>query len=467
MIRLTSYLAVVVVLLGGGHLAAGPVLWNVEDAESSGPDLVVSTNATITSSSDVEVLGDLTVLDGVTSLVFDQAVYMMNNATIADGVTIDGEWEVGGTLSIADAVGTLTIGEGELVFGSGATYNAEVGLGDGSVIEADRIVIGGYNSAIHIDATLKPKGVGRTDANFWANATPTIVDNTAGGVLTGVDGPTGFEFAAVDPTPAGGDSAHIGQGVFLRGVRYQSLFGFITWSVELDVFIAIGGDADGDATVWQSDFDVLDAHFSRTGSGMTWTDGNFDPWVDDKVWLSDWGQLRKRFAEQDYTIGDADAPIAAPAVEEEAAAAASPDDRVKLIVRLDLADQNGAPVQLVGHDVSAMTTLQINSPGGHLIPGPDGASAPLEMFLGQSTVNDIVIASLYSEIEFGPGEQTIDLALRVAVDSDDLNGVWMNPAAEQIPYAVEYVQVPEPGTIAMLLAGLAGLAVIGWRWRAA
>ncbi|NQU23829.1 MAG: PEP-CTERM sorting domain-containing protein, partial [Candidatus Nealsonbacteria bacterium] len=182
-----------------------------------------------------------------------------------------------------------------------------------------------------------------------------------------------------------------------------------------------------------------------------------------KVWLSDWGQLRMRFAEQDYTVGAADGSIAAPTSEEEAAQAASPDDRVKLIVRLDLADENGAPVQLVGHDVAAMTTLQINSPGGHLLPGPDGDAAPLEMFLGQSTINDMVLASLYSEIEFGPDGQTIDLGLRVAADSDDLNGVWMNPAAEQIPYAVEYVQVPEPGTIAMLLGGLAGLAVIGWR----
>jgi hypothetical protein len=73
--------------------------------------------------------------------------------------------------------------------------------------------------------------------------------------------------------------------------------------VDLELFIALGGDADGDGMVWLSDWGKLRQNFGNEGSGFGWTDGNFDPWVDDKVWLSDWGLLRQRFANRDYTVG--------------------------------------------------------------------------------------------------------------------------------------------------------------------
>ncbi|NQU19917.1 MAG: PEP-CTERM sorting domain-containing protein, partial [Candidatus Nealsonbacteria bacterium] len=40
--------------------------------------------------------------------------------------------------------------------------------------------------------------------------------------------------------------------------------------------------------------------FGNTGTGKTWTEGNFDPWVDDKVWLSDWAALRANFGNASY-----------------------------------------------------------------------------------------------------------------------------------------------------------------------
>ena len=138
------------------------------------------------------------------------------------------------------------------------------------------------------------------------------------------------------------------------------------------------------------------------------------------------------------------------------------DRQVKCTFRM--VDENGAPLQLVGHGVGAVTTVQVNSPGGHLIAAA-ATSTPFEMFLGQNTPNDIVIASMFSEVDFGPGEKVFDLGFRVDVNADDLNGVWMDPANHQIPYMVEYV--PEPGTIVMLLGALAGLAMLGWRRRRA
>ncbi|NQU24804.1 MAG: PEP-CTERM sorting domain-containing protein, partial [Candidatus Nealsonbacteria bacterium] len=95
---------------------------------------------------------------------------------------------------------------------------------------------------------------------------------------------------------------HIGQGAFLREVTYTEApvaEPFIT-DVELDVFVALGGDADGDEKVWLSDWAALRANFGNTGTGKTWTEGNFDPWVDDKVWLSDWAALRANFGNASY-----------------------------------------------------------------------------------------------------------------------------------------------------------------------
>ncbi|NQU20901.1 MAG: hypothetical protein HQ567_06425, partial [Candidatus Nealsonbacteria bacterium] len=48
-------------------------------------------------------------------------------------------------------------------------------------------------------------------------------------------------------------------------------------------------------------YGLLRANFSNTGTGKTWTDGNFDPWEADKVWLSQWSQLRATFSNTDYT----------------------------------------------------------------------------------------------------------------------------------------------------------------------
>ncbi len=70
------------------------------------------------------------------------------------------------------------------------------------------------------------------------------------------------------------------------------------------MFVALGGDADGDGKVWLSDWAALRANFGNAGTGKTWTEGNFDPWVDDRVWLSDWAALRANFGNSDYTVAE-------------------------------------------------------------------------------------------------------------------------------------------------------------------
>ncbi|NQU25793.1 MAG: hypothetical protein HQ567_31275, partial [Candidatus Nealsonbacteria bacterium] len=258
-------------------------------------NLTVTANSTLSSAGEKATLGNLAVQPGVTSLELQAAVFSFQNAVVADGVTLAGEMEARGTLD----VGTLTIGDGELVLGSGATYNAEVNLSNGPALEADKIVVSELGS-IHIDGTLAPKGVGRTDASFYSADTLTIIDKHKDGIFTGFPGPTGVEFAAVDPEPGTTASSHIGQGAFLRDVHYERLFVTVTTAVELDVFVALGGDSDGDGKIWLSDWAALRANFGNSGTGKTWTDANFDPWVDDKVWLSDWAALRAGFGNASY-----------------------------------------------------------------------------------------------------------------------------------------------------------------------
>ncbi|NQU20010.1 MAG: hypothetical protein HQ567_01910, partial [Candidatus Nealsonbacteria bacterium] len=236
--------------------------------ESPNTNLVVNANATVTSSSEEVTLGDLTVAAGVSTLVLENAVYTLNNVTFADGVTLNGEMTVRGTLDVGDAIGTITIAEGEIVIDSGAAHNAEVSMSSGAALTAadvDRINVSA-TGGIYVGGTLAPKGVGRTNSNFFSPVTTlTTIDviDGAGVFEGGGTAPDGGQaFAAVDPAPAADVTGHIGQGAFLRAVNYERGFGTtITDSVDLEVFVALGGDADGDGKVWLSDWAALRANF--------------------------------------------------------------------------------------------------------------------------------------------------------------------------------------------------------------
>jgi len=361
------------------------------EADLAAVNVTVTANATITAPVDEVALGDLAAATGVTSLTLDGAFYAVNNAAIAGGVTVDGKWELAGTLDVGDGVGvgTLTVGSGELVLASSATYNAEVSLA-AKVAGADVIAVSDAGT-LHLGGKLAVAGVDRDDADLWGNVTRRVVDNPKG-TIGDVGSGTGMEFRGFIPLPGTNVASHVGQGAFLRSVNYVESFDIAT-GVDLDLFIARGGDADGDGKVFLSDWGLLRSNYGVNRSGMTWTDANFDPWVDDVVFLSDWGLLRARYSSADYTLAEA-ADLRGPHRDGIALAAevAGPDDMMTLVVRLDL-------------------------------------------------------------------------GIRVDPSADDINGIWMDPAGNMIPYAVEYV--PEPGTIVMLLGGLSGLVLIVRRRRVA
>ncbi|NQU26430.1 MAG: hypothetical protein HQ567_34525, partial [Candidatus Nealsonbacteria bacterium] len=139
----------------------------------SGTDLVVTGNATISSPSETVTLGDLTAQPGVTALDLAGASYSFQNVSIAGSVTLNGEMSVRGALDVGDGVaGTVTVrGDSELAFGSDATYNAEVILGDAPTAAAPDQIVLAANSTVYLDGTLAPKAVGRTSAGFFSAST--------------------------------------------------------------------------------------------------------------------------------------------------------------------------------------------------------------------------------------------------------------------------------------------------------
>ncbi|NQU21180.1 MAG: hypothetical protein HQ567_07855, partial [Candidatus Nealsonbacteria bacterium] len=212
-------------------------------------NLLVTANAKIASEAAFVTLGNLTVESGVTALDLQGAAYSFQDVSIAGGTTLDGEAEVRAAFEVGNDIAEMTLGNGELVFGGEAIFNAQVSLA-AEEAPADKIVLTGAAS-LQLGGTLAVAGIDDRAANdFWADATRTIVDNTVGAAIG--DAPSGFTFDTISPALAapGEPGPHIGQGAFLRDVTYVNPTGFVVNSVELDLFIALGGDADGDGKVW-------------------------------------------------------------------------------------------------------------------------------------------------------------------------------------------------------------------------
>ncbi|NQU20231.1 MAG: hypothetical protein HQ567_03040, partial [Candidatus Nealsonbacteria bacterium] len=267
---------------------------SVAIGETNAVTVVVEGDATLSADGEITV-GNSSILqvDGtLTAASASVAGMLSGNGTInVEPIEILGTVAPGG-----NGIGTLTVGNGEMGLAGSATYDAQVSLAAVNAVTADQIAVSS-TGALQLGGTLTVTSLGdRTDADSWANPKPKVVNNTLGSIGDIPTG-TGFEFDTVTPTPGTTAASHIGQGAFLQGVTYVKAPTNppITTGVELDLFVALGGDADGDGKVWLSDWAALRANFGNTGTGKTWTEGNFDPWVDDKVWLSDWAALRANF----------------------------------------------------------------------------------------------------------------------------------------------------------------------------
>ncbi len=190
-------------------------------------------------------------------------------------------------------VGTLTV-DGTATLAASATYDVEVSLAAADA-GTDLIQLS-PSSSLQLGGTLDVTGIER-DPDFWAaDVSRTIVSSPDSGVSDAFN----------DIVPEFGTTidAHIGQGAFLRDV-IQTADG-----VDLELFIAKGGDTDGDGEVWLSDWLNFRPNFNSVGSpGLDWTDGDFDG--DGKVWISDWLIFRPNFSTTPYHTFAAAAEAAA------------------------------------------------------------------------------------------------------------------------------------------------------------
>ncbi len=269
-------------------------------AVDAGKTLSVGNEATVGSDATMAVDGTLTAarltVDGLLS----------GSGTVnADEIAIGGDVSPG---SAAESIGTLTVG-GTVVLDSTATYHAQVSL---ALNEADNIKVS-VGSTLQLGGTLEVTGIGRTDADsYQVGVLRTVVDNDHGGVIgEGPLGSPGTEFVTIEPAPASDESSHIGQGAFLRNVIYRTpVDSDNVTGVDLELFVALGGDTDGDGVVWLEDWLTFRPNFDPDGTGMEWTDGDFNG--DGKVWLEDWLTFRQNFSPDSYIVaeGEAASPVA-------------------------------------------------------------------------------------------------------------------------------------------------------------
>ncbi len=140
--------------------------------------------------------------------------------------------------------------------------------------------------SMQLGGTLAVVGIDRSNANWTAEVSRRIIDGAV----------TGAGFDAVTAEPGTTITSHIGQGVFLREVTTTA------GGVDLELFIALGGDTNGDGTVWLQDWLNFRPNFNPTGSELDWTDGDFDG--DGKVWLQDWLIFRPNFSPNSYVVSE-------------------------------------------------------------------------------------------------------------------------------------------------------------------
>ncbi|NQU25290.1 MAG: PEP-CTERM sorting domain-containing protein, partial [Candidatus Nealsonbacteria bacterium] len=205
----------------------------------------------------LEVTGAVTV--GASAMLTVDGTLTAGTATVAGTLAGSGTInadpiDVTGTVAPGgDGIGTLTVGSGELGLDSAAAFNAQVSLAvvePGQQIAADRIEVSA-GGVLMLGGTLAVSGLGdRASADNWTAAGATVVvKELLGDIGQGGEGGEGHAFTAVTPEPNPAAPPHLGQGAFLRGVNYVKPnpddAPDVISSVEIDLFVALGGDADG------------------------------------------------------------------------------------------------------------------------------------------------------------------------------------------------------------------------------
>jgi len=175
--------------------------------------------------------------------------------TVTGSGTLSGDLDLAGTVIPA---GTLNVG-GDVSLTDTATLVIDLdGAAKGQLVNAG-------NADLRLGGTLEIRPGAVLPAEEGKTITVPIVDSIAEGVIAGA-------FDAVPPSPGDGEPVsvgHLGQGVFNLGLDYVESFPPATppnyFTVNASLLIAGGGDANGDGRVDGQDITNLITNFSRPG----------------------------------------------------------------------------------------------------------------------------------------------------------------------------------------------------------
>ena len=401
-------------------------------------------------------LGDLTLTGGVTLDIQQANTYAMvnvNNFSPGDGSTVEGNLFVRGTINVGSSPGTATL-LGMLEMDEGpedGSSPTEAGLHvDIAGDQHDMLQLDGsfdVASGAYIAGSLSVAGLSpRTNGGnaTWGDAVLTVMEVIDPGSETGLLGEFGeldgtsipLSYGVAGTAPNEGD--YLGAGIWFgnasddptgeSGVYYTSM------KVDIGVFQAAPGDTDGNRKVEGQDIlNILQA--GLFGDGVTtaanWGNGDFN--ADGKISGEDILALLGTGLFGDGTYPDS--------------AAAAAGAGVKLVVTGDglLIDAGDATV----------TGFVLSSKSG-ILTGDDAESIGLFQEDTDATISGAFAMTLKGEHALGDviGETDVDL-------TSDLSLVYT--LAGQPGIFTASVVVPEPGTLLLLLSGLAGLLI--WRRR--
>ena len=366
---------------------------------------------------------------------------MISFRSITGSGTVNSNVFVRETLLPGDSAGTLTV-TGELEFDDNATFVVEI---DGD--QHDQVVLEGdgiqFSGTAYLSGTLDVQGIGPMTAAgspTWGDKTLTVMSRV--GESNGAIG----DFAVV-PTSYGAtgtlplDGDYLGAGIWFGnegsdGIEYvgRAVPEDAASAVEIGVFQAAPGDTDGNRKVEGQDIlNILQA--GLFGDGVTteanWGNGDFNS--DSKISGEDILALLGTGLFGDGTYPDS--------------AAAAAGAGVKLVVT-----GNGLVIDTAG---ATVTGFVLSSEAG-ILTGESADNLGLFQEDTDETISGAFAMSLKGEHGLGDviGETDADLA-------GDLSLAYT--LAGQPGVFTASVVVPEPGTLMLLLGGLASLLI--WRRR--
>jgi len=389
-------------------------------------------------------LGNLTIAEDVTQLTLSDAGFSFANVTTAADTSIRGDVFVTDLLRPA---GDLSI-HGGLEVDDEGVYVVELGVvtneqGQAVAPRHSQLISTGsgdlYLPALEVHVTgVHASEIGRT-------VTKTIVSTVGEGLMQG-------RFDQVPPSPGVGDPAttgHLGSGVFFRGVDYVEVVppapdGNSLVEANADVYFAKGGDSNADGNVDGQDIQALIINFNLAGDppDRNWLKGDTaggalgrgDGWVDGQDitdlitnFTGDGGPIEPGTAAAEYNPNTGEFTI-----------------MVDGVMNWSLTSDG----LFAGTGLDALQDI---------LPLGDAANL---VSANPNTVGE----GLPGASPFGYAEVALGRIAEPGTDAGAFQLTYISGFGTE-PQIGSINVVPEPGTLAMLLAGLLGAGLVWWRRR--